>query len=91
MVFSLPVVIAKSVMSCLSEPLVIYYVCIVWNFLKLFRQPYQGCNAIAASYAFAVTLFLKGEAQSWVCDRMRVEEAQLHLSKVAVREEGELL
>lgn len=54
---SLPMVIARSVMSCLFEPLVIYCVCTFWNFLKMFRQPYQGCHTISASYFLADTLF----------------------------------
>lgn len=80
---SLPMVIARSVMSCLFEPLVIYCVCTFWNFLKMFRQPYQGCHTISASYFLADTLFFFSLSRgrcSWVYDRMKMGE--VHLASV---------
>lgn len=68
-------------LSCLSEPLVIYCVWTVWNFLKMFRQPYQGCAVISASYIL-LSLFSQGGGTAlWVCDRMEVEEVYFVSSK----------
>lgn len=85
---SFPVVIARSVMSFWAFGDLSCLFCL--EFSKNVQTTLPGLQCYFCLLCFAVTLFLRGEVQSCVCDRKMVGEVDC-LCKVLVHEEGELL